>query len=180
MVYDIIINGIARTGKDTFIDLFQKANQDMYVHNVSSIDPFRKIPEAFGWNGEKDDNYRMCLHLLKQASKHIDNYPTRFLLKKRETVLSLTQNMDITIFYHIREPKEIDLLLKELPEAVTLIIRGDEETEKACPPSDNEVLDYDYDFRVFNRGTLTHLRDEAEAFKRRIDDFRLYGDEDYR
>ena len=171
MVNDIIINGIARTGKDTFIDLFRQSNPNTYVHNISSIDPFRTIPDLFGWEGIKNDDYRMCLYWLKQASKYINNYPTRFLLQKRETVLSLTRSMDIVIFYHIREPEEIDLLLKELPEAATLLIRGEERIEEFCPPSDMDVLEYSYDFIVYNRGTLEDLEKEAKAFKRRIDDF---------
>ena len=182
MVNDIIINGIAQAGKDTFIEQFRQSNPDAYIFNLSSIDPFRKMPEAFGWKGGKDNNYRMCLHLLKQASKYINNYPTRDLLSRRNTAIASNESekKDLYIFYHIREPNEIEELLIKLPEAITLIIRGDERIENACPPSDIGVLEYEYDLQVFNRFNLENLRKEAELFKRRINDFQLYGDEDYR
>ncbi len=177
MVNDIIINGIARTGKDTFIEAFARSHSAP-VLNISSIDPFRKIPEMFGWNGEKDDDYRMCLHLLKRASKCIDNYPINFLLQERKKFIEENDGEeDIYIFYHIREPNEIEEFLKELPFALSLIIRGDEETENACPESDAEVLEYGYDLQVFNRLSLNRLIMEAEDFPRRVDEFRLQRDE---
>ena len=166
MVYDVIINGTSRTGKDTFIDFVGDVlHGEVYVHNISSIDPFREIPIRFGWKGKKDDDYRTCLHLLKEASTYIDDFPTRFLLQERERVLQQGSFLkDTMIFYHIREPKEILSLMLRLPAVTTLLIKGSEEMGVLSSPSDAEVFQFNYDITISNRGTLSELKTQAKLF----------------
>lgn len=167
MVYDIVLNGLAKTGKDTFINLVGKAGLgDTFVYNVSSIDPFREIPKLFGWDGEKTDDYRMCLKLLKEASVCIDDFPNRFLLDMRKKVIKDYEDFleNIFIFYHIREPGEILKLKERIPKLITVLLRGKDEIEENFPASDIEVLDYQYDITVENKGNLEDLLATAEHF----------------
>ena len=166
MIYDIVLNGLAQVGKDTFIEYVEKAlGSEAYVHNVSSIDPFRDIPKMFGWNGRKDDDYRMCLKLLKEASTYIGDYPNRFLLLTRADVIFNNAKSDnIYIFYHVREPEEIKKLKSLLPELITVLLRGNHIIEQNFPPSDINVLNYQYDITVYNRGSLKDLQKTTKNF----------------
>ena len=169
MIYDLVINGFSRTGKDTFIS-FLTAEAKADVINVSSIDPFRGLPHMFGWNGEKDGNYRKCLSLLKEASTYIEDYPVRFLLKERALQKKLRGKSDILMCYHIREPEEIKKLKKNLPNLITLLFRGTKEKEQQAPSTDDCILDYDYDHTIANSGSLEELQIKAKQFLETIID----------
>ena len=73
------------------------------------------------------------------------------------------------VFIHCREPKEIDKLLKEFQDydPVTLLIRRKvAESVEQINDSDNSVLDYSYDYTIYNDSTLSWLRNEAVIFLR--------------
>jgi hypothetical protein len=70
------------------------------------------------------------------------------------------------VFIHCREPKEIDKLVREFDgEAVTLLIRRTAaESVEQINHADNEVLNYSYDYTIYNDSTLSWLRNEARIF----------------
>ena len=165
MVYDVIVNGLSTVGKDTFIDFVnEESNKNISVDNVSSIDPFRKMPYDFGWSGNKDESYRKCLSLLKEASTHINNFPTKYLVEMRERFIRRSECSDKVIFYHIREPNEIDELRALLPRAKVVLVRGSESSEASMIDIDRVVFNYIYDVVVLNTGTLDELRESAQTF----------------
>jgi hypothetical protein len=160
MIKEYIINGIAGSGKDTLVKMIEKENK-VNVYNFSSIDPFREVPREFGWNGDKDDTYRKCLSLLKQASILYD-YPSKYLLEKRSFVY-LT-NEDAIIFYHIREPEEIKKFKLLIPSIKTVLVyrRGIDIPEN---DADLSVASYlEYDMLIDNTGSLEDLYNKIFFF----------------
>lgn len=161
--FDIIINGMAESGKDTFIKLFEEVHPGK-VFNFSSVDIFRDFPYFFGWNGIKDNSYRNCLHYLKKASTYIDDFPTKYLLQKRKA------NWDTggVYFYHIREEEEIKKFIGQAGfDVITLLLKRDK-TTLADNPADNNVLSYSYDYTISNNGSIDDLRHEVRSFYRSI------------
>jgi hypothetical protein len=162
---EIIINGVGGSGKDTFITLLsEKFGKDQSIFNYSSIDPFRNIPRVFGWGGQKDDSYRNCLHYLKKASSCIDDFPIRHLMEMRS---NHTRNSDI-IFYHIREPEEIEKFVKALPNTPITVLVTREGGTVPDNPGDRSVFDYHYDYVIENNGNLAELGKSAETFMKDI------------
>ncbi len=160
MIFDVVINGIATCGKDTFISLLDHSESGLMVNNFSSIDPFRNMPKQFGWSGEKDDDYRMCLKTLKKASTYMNDYPSRYLEFQRNQILEKYEGLfqDVIFFYHIREPEEIDKFKKRIPTAKTVLV---EKTGIRIPESEECVLNYKYDYIVENNLDLKTLKDSA-------------------
>jgi hypothetical protein len=161
---EFIINGVAESGKDTFVsfvtnEMFKK---NIKVFNYSSIDPFRTMPKQFGWESEKDNNYRKCLYYLKKASTYINDYPNKYLFSLRET----HKNTDVVVFYHIREPEEIDKFIsyykEDIPPTAILVTRNNISIPNNY--ADNDVNNFDYDCIVENNGTLDDLKDAAKTF----------------
>ena len=73
MVRYIVINGIGRSGKDTFADLVKDHPLCSRFLNISSIDPIKDIAISLGWDGEKDDTSRTMLSELKSlCNKYFD------------------------------------------------------------------------------------------------------------
>ncbi len=67
----IIINGVARSGKDTFIDIFKSLNPNTI--NISSIDKVKELAREMGWDGTKDDKSRKFLSDLKDLWTDYNN-----------------------------------------------------------------------------------------------------------
>lgn len=158
---EFVINGPAESGKDTFIKLFAEkyGNNPHTVFNYSSIDPFRGVPYNFGWDGEKSEDYRSCLHYLKKAASFIDNYPIRHLHEMRN---QHSKDTDV-IFYHIREPEEIEKFIDslEFPPTTILVTRNSDYIPDN--PGDRKVWDFSYDYIVENTGSLEELEASVDV-----------------
>ena len=73
------------------------------------------------------------------------------------------------VFIHCREPKEIEKLCRELStyEPVSLLIRRSAaEAVEQINHADNDVLNYAYNYTIWNNSTLSWLRNEAVVFLR--------------
>ena len=70
------------------------------------------------------------------------------------------------MFIHCRESEQIDQFVKEFDySAVTLLVRRDAaESVEQINDSDNSVLNYTYDYTVYNNSSLSALRAEAQVF----------------
>lgn len=161
MIHDVIINGVAQSGKDTFVSLFEDSFNDYFhIFNISSIDPFRTIPYEWGWNGVKDDNYRAALSYLKKAATYIADYPIREMLDKRR-YFNRRNGKPNVFFYHIREPEEIEKFKRALDiDLLTVLVRREVRTIPEHS-TDRLVFDYRYDVVIENNSGKDKLVAEA-------------------
>lgn len=161
----IVVNGAARSGKDSFVDYCLeelKSNSAKW----SSVDFVKDVAKYCGWNGVKDEKGRKFLSDLKDLLTEWDDVPMKKLseavrnMKHRELKMKQPQ----FLFVFVREPEEIAKIVDKF-KAITVCVRRSE-SEKVSPKNhaDLEVLDYEYNFYIDNNYDLEHLKLAAETF----------------
>lgn len=167
----VIINGIGGSGKDTFVAMCKDVLGTERVLNISTVDFVKEVAEYCGWDGTKTPEDRKFLSDLKKALTEWNEVP----LKKVCQEVKCWQNIWIgsgdydkaVVFIHCREPKEIEKLVYQFHQydPVTLLIRrGAAESVQQINDSDNSVLNYSYDYTIFNDSNLSWLYNEARIF----------------
>lgn len=124
----IIINGSARTGKDSFIDLFYEKTK-IPVCNISTIEEAESIlfslETQLGLKQErslKTDLYRSVLHDVKKLLIKYGDRPLKQTIKKATHLETLFS--DSIIFIHCREGEEIAKLVDYYKKrCITLLIK---------------------------------------------------------
>lgn len=155
----VVINGNAGAGKDEFVKCCEELIGKDYVFNYSTIDTVKFIATMLGWDGNKDEHGRQCLHDLKEYIVNHFNYP--FCEIDDFFKFEPMGNYDI-IFVHSREPEEIKKIVEKY-NAITLLIRRDGITIPNNP-ADMNVEMYDYDYIINNNGTREDLKEKAWDF----------------
>lgn len=152
----VVINGSNGVGKDTFATM---CGQYCLVKNISSIDQLNDFARLIGWNGVKDNSYRLFMSELKQTVTKFNDAPTKYLLEH----ITLNAPYSGLLFMHIREPLEIGKIqrLSPLP-VITLLIRRS--LTVAQNIADLGVSNYLYDYTIENSGTMQDLLHKAEQF----------------
>ena len=169
----VIINGIGGSGKDTFVEMCRDVLDAACCLNISTVDFVKEVAGYCGWDGTKTPENRKFLSDLKRVLTEWNEVP----LKKICQEVQAWQGIWIgsgnyhkaVVFIHCREPKEIDKLVYQFHQydPVTLLIRrGAAESVEQINDSDNSVLDYSYDYTVYNNHSLSVLRAQAEEFLR--------------
>lgn len=169
----VIINGIGGSGKDTFVeyckDILDEGSWFARCLNVSTVDYVKEIAGYCGWNGEKDPASRKFLSDLKKAMTEWRDLPVMDVKGhlNRFSQMSKWNGIEQTVaFVHCREPEEIARLVGELNATTLLIRRESAESIQQINDSDNNVLNYSYDYVVQNEGTLDDLKESARVFLR--------------
>jgi hypothetical protein len=175
----VVINGKGGCGKDTFVsccrEIINKNRgkcQTSRCLNISTVDYVKYVAAFCGWEGEKDPATRKFLSQLKDILTEWKDIPFQDIKQKineYKKELSAVDNFirgESVVFIHCREPKEIARLVEEF-NAKTLLIRRDvAEKVEQFNHADNCVLNYVYDYTVYNNDTLDALRAAAEVFLR--------------
>ena len=165
MVKVIVINGAGTSGKDTFIDLFTEVCAEHGTHRVyrfSSVDKVKYFATCMGWDGVKDDKGRRFLSDIKDAMTRYNDAPFEYMNSMVNELKSYGE--DCFVFFHVREPVEIKKMVDRL-NAITLFIeRPMVKEESFTNHADKNVRDYQYDYEVYNDGTLIDLKDSAALF----------------
>lgn len=167
----VIINGKGGCGKDTFVTMCRDVLGATKILNVSTVDFVKEVAEYCGWDGTKTPENRKFLSDLKDVLTQWNDVPLKKICQEIKTwqhlwIASGEYNKTV-VFIHCREPKEIDKLLKEFEQydAKTLLIRRTAaESVEQINHADNEVLNYSYDYTIYNDSTLSWLRNEAMVF----------------
>lgn len=154
----IIINGRGGVGKDTLIESLQN---EYHVLNISAIDPIKKIAFQNGYDGGKSDKDRKFLSDLKKAFIEYNDLPNKYLIEKYHEFL-MSDYFEV-LFVHIREPEEIDKFKELVPLAKTLLIYTNDD-KVFNNDSDNNVEDYNYDFKYDNSHDLCTLEESKKCF----------------
>ena len=158
-----IINGCGGSGKDTFIELFEKQNFGR-TYNISTITKIKHIAKQLGWNGLKEEKDRKFLSDLKIAWIEYCNGPFNEIINNIRDIKKSTKvkNKNIFIFIHCREPNEIKAFVKKLNCKTILIKRPGFKIKSN--PADGNIEDYKYDHIFINDGTLEDLEKKIYDF----------------
>jgi len=159
MRHIIIVNGYPQSGKDTFVSIACKIlnRQGINSYAYSSVEEVKKAAKLLGWNGVKTPTNRNALSELKDLSSLYWDGPFRSMEKQLNFV---TEGV---IFFFIREPEEIERMVKCYPETITVFIKRAEH-EEATNHADQELENYIYDFYIFNNGSLERLEESINTF----------------
>lgn len=158
-----ILNGNQGSGKDAFKTALSKHAR---VLSISTVDTPKMIAREFGWNGEKTDENRNMLSDLKDWwTKYFDgsyHYVGRWLSY-------FLDNDDFDILtVDSREPEEITRFVNEFG-FYTILVERDSANHTASNHADSNVHEYDnYDYVIYNNGTLEDLDKLAKAFVENI------------
>ena len=153
-----ITNGMARCGKDTFAEIL---NRYVPTLKVSSIDQVKRIAEACGWSGRKDEKSRKFLSDLKLLLTDYNDLPFKSI---SNTVYHFKKNtLHNVLLIDIREPIEIERAKNEF-DASTILIRRNSIQNITSNSADSGVFDYDYDYIIDNNGTLDDFEGQVIKF----------------
>ena len=165
MIKVVVVNGCATCGKDTFIGLCAEILGEKRVKNASSIDCVKRLARTIGWNGEKTPKNRKFLSDLTDTLTEWNDYPCKDICLEYEIFKDYLNYYKLdsgVMFVCVREPSEIEKLVKQF-DALTIILRRDEAEEKrASNHADEEVFDYIYDYQIDNNGDIESLKESAE------------------
>lgn len=159
----IILNGKGGVGKDTLCKIAAKHYKtDM----VSSIDPIKRIAEQIGWDGVKDSKSRRFLSELKRLCAEFNDFPTQYLMQETKKFF---ESEKVLLFVQIREPSEIDKFKSAVKGRFgitchTLLIEQSHGRSIWENESDDNVTNYNYDYRYVNDSPLEQTEDCFIAF----------------
>lgn len=168
MAHIICINGMPRSGKSTFAEMAIQ-NMGLFGMNISTVDFVKKVATYCGWDGTKTPQNREFLSNLKDVLTEWNDVPYNDIVKRIETrkdqlkELGLSTEL-LTVFIHVREPKEIKKFVDRIGAKTLLIRRPAVETCEQSNHADAEVMNYNYDYIIHNEGDLEELNELSQQF----------------
>lgn len=166
----IVINGQGGAGKDEFVGFC--GYEDEGIYNFSMVDGIKSVAETMGWTGSKLSKDRKFLSDLKDLASEYNDYPFQYTLKEvKEAVKDYRRYHDLSnefiCFIHARELEDIDRWVCDYG-ARALVIRRPEVEGSFGNHADDNVFEVDYDYEVWNVGSLYQLKEAAENFITKI------------
>lgn len=166
----IVINGQGGAGKDEFVGFC--GYEDEGIYNFSMVDGIKQVAETMGWTGSKLSKDRKFLSDLKDLASEYNDYPFQYTLKEvKEAVKDYRRYHDLSnefiCFIHARELEDIDRWVYDY-DARALVIRRPEVEGSFGNHADDNVFEVDYDYEVWNTGSLYQLKETAENFIAKI------------
>ncbi len=153
------IMGGARTGKDTFREVFEN---HFNTKQISVVDRVKEIAkECFDWDGKKDEKGRQLLSDLKDAW---DKYNEGTIKNVGKWLDSLDKTQVEVVFIQVREYHSIKRMKELYGGEVIRVTRGEEnsDVEKKKLSEFPEDWEPDYDFK--NDGTLEEFKKDVLLF----------------
>lgn len=164
----VIINGMPRAGKDTFVEFCQK--HCTWCLNISTVDFVKDAARFCGWNGEKTPENRKFLSDLKDLLTKWNDIPYQKVINAIQLfeaeikMYDFDPDKNAIVFIHCREPEEIQRFCDELGALSLLIQRPAVENNEQSNHADAEVMNYKYNFIISNEGSLKELEAKAYLF----------------
>ena len=188
----VIVNGTARSGKDTFVDICEKTYSDEGYYpacvRLSSVDLcYKAINDVLLKNDTrqevkaaidtKSDAWRQFMHELKMSWSKFCNGPTQYIINQLNQYTE-SDNTPAFVFMFLREPSEIKTLVDALKICgyltLTVFITGNVKNtfwENECDK--NVVSDaYPYDVLINNLSDLDEYRSKCRKFMLQLISFR--------
>ena len=170
MIKVVIINGTGGSGKDTFVNFCMEHTMDKdgyMIYNVSSVDKVKEAAIILGWDGGKTEKDRKFLSDLKIMVEEYNDGNFKYMINKfNEIKDKTTEDNKAIIFFHIREPKEIDRVINALGKenCISLLITTKRVEHIKSNMADAGVYDYEYNMVLHNDHSLERLAMEAKCF----------------
>ena len=164
MKHVIVLNGTARSGKDTLALFIHEAFESLTIYNLSTVDKIKEVATILGWTGEKDDKSRKFLSDLKDLSTEYNNGPFRYIVNSIEN----NDSLNTIHFIHCREPKEIQKLKDYFGHMCHTVLMRRPDVQRFNNHADQDVEQFNYDHVILNDGTLNDLRLKAVDLINRI------------
>lgn len=160
----IIINGKPRAGKDTVVKFFKEISQKQ-VFNRSTVDlPKGVLDKITKGKWGKTDKDRNFLSDMADLLWEYNKYQRRYIFKAYAKV----RLFDSIVFYHCREPEIIRDIVKQAEKRKipikTLFIESNRSIESSAGGDSKVNEPYDYDYIMYNKGTLKELKKEVNDF----------------
>lgn len=165
----VVINGMPRSGKDTFVGMCQEIIGEKRCLNVSTVDFVKEVAAYCGWDKTKTPQNRAFLSDLKDLLTQWNDIPykdieNRIKIFKRQLFFNSIPEEKAVVFIHCREPEEIDKFARRM-KAITLLVRRVQvEDAEQSNHADKNVFEYEYDAVANNNGSLEDLKETAKEF----------------
>lgn len=160
-----ILNGTAGAGKDTFANILGEC---IPTKHISSITPVKEVAKVLGWSGDKTPEYRSFLCDTKKYLNSKGDFIWNYLDAQVEDFRKDDKTRVLLI--DIREPEEIEEAAKRYGAKTILITKikdfsnWDWAITRYTNSADYNVHNYNYDYTIYNTGTLNELKYFAENF----------------
>lgn len=172
MNYVLIVNGVARSGKDTFVDMLNKSESVFHIVRTSTIDKVKEIAAQMGCDViNKSDADRKFLSDIKMAWTEFNDGIFKSIVKMIDTEFDVAKNdsnfsQDTLIATVMcREPDEINKFVEYYgKKACKTILVERPGIEIPDNHGDQSVFDYCYDYIITNDGDLEKLETTAYEF----------------
>ena len=166
----IIVNGYAKAGKDTFIDLCRNIIGDKYSMKISIIDSVKDIARYCGWDGRKTDESRKFLCDLKDLLSEWHDVPFMKICTKIDEFQWDMEHYDVSnkayVFVIMREKCDADRLVArykcECTNIYKVFINGGE--RNTPNRADMGVVNEGFDFTINNDSSISDLEKKAKNF----------------
>jgi len=129
--------------------------------NFSSVDNIKKIAITMGWQGGKTEKDRKFLSDLKDLSTEYNDMPFKTMVATINLFKSHTEYE--VLFLHIREIPEVKRMI-EYCGAKTLLVKSNRVAPIDSNWADANVNQYEYDYTVYNNGSLEDLEKQVLEF----------------
>mgnify|MGYP000946296162 CR=1 FL=1 len=161
----VIINGSGGCGKSTFCKLCEK---HIKAKEISTVDKIKEAFKLIGWDGEtKTEEIRTGLSNLKDYSTEQFDHPFKYIKEQINDFLSDAEYE--LLFVNSREPNEIKRFTKKF-NCITLHIINPNVKPITSNHADANTNNYNYDYTIYNNGTLKDFENQAQLFIKEIED----------
>lgn len=161
------VNGYPGCGKTTFENIL-KEKLGEFCQIRSSIQCVKNIAALIGWSGKKGEKDRKFLSDLKQLLTDYNDWPFndikgfKRIYEQEYGDFNVDDNKAI-LLVDAREPEFLERLKNELG-AINIFIENNRVTKEHDNSSDSNVENYQYDYIIYNNGTLEDLNTRADEF----------------
>lgn len=151
----LIINGSGGVGKDTFVTRLSKFTT---VCHTSIINPIKRVAAELGWTGKKTEKDRRFLSDLKVLVDEYNDWNYGEMEKVMQNFLD--EPIDGILCIDMREKRQIDKARRDFG-AKAILVKRDTVKQITSNIADAGVYDAEYDYTVYNNGTIEDLDEEA-------------------
>ena len=155
-----IINGMAGSGKDTFVSFL---NEIIPTKHISIVDKVKETAKMLGWNGEKTEKDRKFLSDIKLATDKYDDRNYEYIKEQVKDFLEDKTGKYEVLCIDMREKHQILQAIKDFGATSVLVYRNNVKNIMSNP-ADANVFNMKYDIVVRNNGTLEEFKERTKEF----------------